>query len=181
MAIIPTTDSVYRCCKVFDFDTVYNILRELKPNGWSVYGNNINDSRLRTLADFMGKSFNSTGGSIEVETSVVCDLPSDDRTNDYETKYSLFRGGKTVSTVIRTADPDFEFHDKEGVRRFLSCEEWDQPGPTHVILPLRLLSSDAPDMFDANVLFTTSAESVMLVKTTSKKAPIFVCRVNGLI
>lgn len=181
MAIIPTTNSVYRCCKVFDFDTVCHILRELKPNSWGVYGNNIDDSRLRTLADFMGKSFNSTGGSIEVETSVVCDLPSDDRTNDYETKYSLFRGGKTVSTVIRTADPDFEFHDKEGVKQFLSWEEWDQSGPTHVILPLRLLSSDAPEMFDVNVLFTTSTESVMLVKTTSKKAPIFVCRVNGLI
>lgn len=159
MAIIPTTDSVYRCCKVFDFDTVCHILRELKPNGWGVYGNNIDDSRLRTLADFMGKSFNSTSGSIEVETRVACDLPSDDR----------------------TADPDFEFHDKEGVRRFLSWEEWAQHGPTHVILPLRLLSSDAPEMFDVNVLFTTSTESVMLVKTTSKKAPIFVCRVNGLI
>lgn len=173
---MPTTNPVYRCCKVFDFDTVCHILRELKPNDWGVYGNNIDDSRLRTLADFMGKSFNGTGGSIEVETSVVCDLPSDDRT-----KYSLFRGGKTASTVIRAADPDFEFHDKEGVKRFLSWEEWDQSGPTHVILPLRLISSDAPEMFDVNVLFTTSTESVMLVKTTSKKAPIFVCRVNGLI
>nr|DAN32766.1 MAG TPA: hypothetical protein [Caudoviricetes sp.] len=175
MAIIPTTDSVYRCCKVFDFDTVCHILRELKPNGWGVYGNNIDDFRLRTLADFMGKSFNSTGGSIEVESRTV------NHTIEGETKYRYIRDGKVVSTVIRTQDPDFEFHDNEGVRRFLSWEEWDQSGPTHVILPLRLLSSDAPEMFDANVLFTTSTESVMLVKTTSKKAPIFVCRVNGLI
>jgi hypothetical protein len=181
MAIIPVTNSVYRCCKVFDFDTVCHILRELKPNGWGVYGNNIDDSRLRTLADFMGKSFNSMGGRLEIETRPVEDLSSDDRIVDYETKYRLYRGGKVVSTVIRTADPDFEFHDNEGVRRFLSWEEWDQPGPTHVILPLRLLSSDAPEMFDVNVLFTTSTESVMLVKTTSKKAPIFACRVNGLI
>lgn len=177
MAINP----VYRCCKVFDFDTVCHILRELKPNSWGVYGNNIDDSRLHVLADFMGKLFNSTGGSLEIETRPVNDLPSDDRIVDYETKYRLRRGGKVVSTVIRTADPDFEFHDKEGVRRFMSWEEWDRPGPTHVIIPLRLLSSDAPEMFDANVLFTTSTESVMLVKTTSKKAPIFVCRVNGLI
>lgn len=181
MTIIPTTDPVYRCCKVFDFDTVCHILRELKPNGWGVYGNNIDDSRLRTLADFMGKSFNSTGGSIEVESRPVSHTIDDEKFTDYETKYRYTRDGKVVSTVIRTSDPDFEFHDKEGVRRFLSWEEWDQPGPTHVILPLRLLSSDAPEMFDANVLFTTSTESVMLVKTTSKKAPIFVCRVNGLI
>ena len=181
MAITPVTNPVYRCCKVFDFDTVCHILRELKPNGWGVYGNNIDDSRLRTLADFMGKSFNSMSGSLEIETRPVENLPSDDRIVDYETEYRLCRGGKVVSTVIRTQDPDFESHDKEGVKRFLSWEEWDQPGPTHVILPLRLLSSDAPEMFDANVLFTTSTESVMLVKTTSKKAPIFVCRVNGLI
>lgn len=181
MAITPIPNAYYRCCKVFDFDTVCNIMRELKPNGWGVYGNIIDDARLRTLADFMGKSFNSTGGSIEVETSVVCDLPSDDRTNDYETKYSLFRGGKTVSTVIRTADPDFVFHDNEGVRRLLSWEEWDQHGPTHVILPLRLLHTEAPEMFDVNILFTASTESVMLIKTESRKAPIFVCRVNGLI
>lgn len=171
MAITPVTNPIYRRCKVFDFDTVCHILRELKPNGWGVYGNNIDDSRLRTLADFMGKSFNSTGGGLEIETRPVNDLPSDDRIVDYETVY----------TVIRAQDPDFEFHDKEGVKRFLSWGEWDQPGPTHVILPLRLLSSDAPEMFDANVLFTTSTESVMLVKTTSKKAPIFVCRANGLI
>lgn len=181
MAIIPTTDPIYRCCKVFDFDTVCHILRELKPNGWGVYGNNINDSRLRTLADFMGKSFNSTGGSIEVESRPVNHTISGEEFTDFETKYRFTRDGKVVSTVIRTSDPDFEFHDKEGVRRFLSWEEWDQPGPTHVILPLRLLSSDAPEMFDANVLFTTSTESGMLVETTSKKAPIFVCRVNGLI
>lgn len=181
MAITPVTNPVYRCCKVFDFDTVCHILRELKPNGWGVYGNNIDDSRLRTLSDFMGKSFNSMSGSLEIETRPVENLPSDDRIVDYETKYRLYRDGKTVSTVIRTQDPDFEFRDKEGFKRFLSWEEWDQPGPTHVILPLRLLSSDAPEMFDANVLFTTSTESVMLVKTTSKKAPIFVCRVNGLI
>lgn len=178
MAITPVTNSIYRCCKVFDFDTVCHIIRELKPNGWGVYGNNIDDSRLRALADFMGKSFNSTGGSIEIETRPVMTIPHDDKIVDYETKYRYTRGGKVVSTVICTQDPDFEFHDKEGVRRFLSLEEWDQPGPTHVILPLRLLSSDAPEMFDANVLFTTSTESVMLVKTTSKKAPIFVCRVN---
>lgn len=181
MAIIPTTDSVYRCCKVFDFDTVCHILRELKPNGWGVYGNNIDDARLRTFADFMGKSFNSTGGSFEVETRPVETMAHPDKIVDFETKYRFIRGGKVVSTAIRTQDPDFEFHDKEGVRRFLSWEEWDQPGPTHVILPLRLLSSDAPEMFDVNVLFTASTESVMLVKTTSKKAPIFVCRVNGLI
>lgn len=181
MAIIPTADPVYRCCKVFDFDTVCHILRELKPNGWGVYGNNIDDSRLRTIADFMGKSFNSTGGSVEVESRPVNRVVEGGTPTAFETKYRYTRDGKVVSTVIRTQDPDFEFHDKEGVRRFLSWEEWDQPGPTHVILPLRLLSSDAPEMFDANVLFTTSTESVMLVKTTSKKAPIFVCRVNGLI
>lgn len=181
MSVIPASDSSYRCCKVFDFDTVCHILRELKPNGWGVYGNNIDDSRLRTLADFMGKSFNSTGGSIEVVTRPVDIKLHDEKFVDYETKYRLIRGGKQVSTVIRTKDPDFMFHDKEGVKRFLSWEEWDQHGPTHVILPLRLLSSDAPEMFDVNVLFTTSTESVMLVKTTSKKAPIFVCRVNGLI
>ena len=181
MAITPVTNPVYRCCKVFDFDTVCHILRELKPNSWGVYGNNIDDSRLRTLADFMGKTFNSTGGSIEVESRPVNHTISDGEFTDFETKYRYNRDGKVVSTVIRTQDPDFEFHDKEGVRRFLSWEEWDQHGPTHVILPLRLLSSDAPEMFDANVLFTTSTESVMLVKTTSMKAPIFVCRVNGLI
>ena len=181
MAIIPITDSVYRCCKVFDFDTVCDIIRELKPNGWGVYGNNIEDSRLRTLADFMGKSFNSTGASIEVKSRAVNHTIPGEELTDFETKYRYTRDGKVVSTVIRTADPDFEFHDKVGVHRLLSWEEWDQPGPTHVILPLRLLSSDAPEMFDANVLFTTSTESVLLVKTTSKKAPIFVCRVNGLI
>lgn len=63
---------------------------------------------------------------------------------------------------------------------FRRCKVFDFDTVRH-ILPLRLLSSDAPEMFDVNVLFTTSTESVMLVKTTSKKAPIFVCRANGLI
>lgn len=181
MAIKPIPNSYYRCCKVFDFDTTCHILRELKPNGWGVYGNNIDNARLRTLADFMGKSFNSTGGSIEVESRpVVTEIDNKDFI-DYQTKYRFIRGNKTVSTSIRTEDPDFEFHDKEGVHRFLSWEEWDQHGPTHVVLPMRLLHSEAPEMFDVNVLFTTSTESVMLVKTESRKAPIFVCRVNGLI
>lgn len=181
MAITPIPNAYYRCCKVFDFDTVCHIMRELKPNGWGVYGNNIDDARLRTLADFMGKSFNSTGGSIEVESRpVVTEIDKKDFI-DYQTKYRFTRGNKIVSTSIRTEDPDFEFHDKEGIHRFLSWEEWDQHGPTHVILPMRLLHSEAPEMFDVNVLFTTSTESVMLVKTVSRKAPIFVCRVNGLI
>lgn len=166
MAITPIPNAYYRCCKVFDFDTVCDIMRELKPNGWGVYGNTIDDARLRTLADFMGKSFNSTGGSIEVKSHPV---------------NIQFSGDKVTSTRIRTEDPDFVFHDNEGVRRLLSWEEWDQHGPTHVILPLRLLHTEAPEMFDVNVLFTTSTESVMLIKTESRKAPIFVCRVNGLI
>lgn len=181
MAITPIPNAFYRCCKVFDFDTVCNIMRELKPNGWGVYGNNIDDARLRTLADFMGKSFNSTGGSIEIKTRPVTTEIQGNKFTDFETKYCFTRGNKVVSTRVRTEEPDFEFHDKEGVRQFLSWEEWDQHGPTHVILPLRLLHTEAPEMFDVNVLFTTSMESVMLVKTVSRKAPIFVCRVNGLI
>ena len=181
MAITPIPNAYYRCCKVFDFDTVCNIMRELKPNGWGVYGNIIDDARLRTLADFMGKSFNSTGGSIEVETRPVEAMAHPDKIVDFETKYRFIRGGKVVSSSVRTSDPDFEFHDKEGVKRFLSWEEWDQHGPTHVILPLRLLHTEAPEMFDVNILFTASTESVMLIKTESRKAPIFVCRVNGLI
>lgn len=181
MAITPIPNAYYRCCKVFDFDTVCNIMRELKPNSWGVYGDVISDAHLHTLADFMGKSFNSTGGSIEVKTRLVTTEIQDNKFTDFETSYRFTCGGKIMSTKVRTSDPDFEFHDKEGVRRFLSWEEWDQHGPTHVILPLRLLRTEAPEMFDVNVLFTASSESVMLVKTESRKAPIFVCRVNGLI
>lgn len=181
MAITPISNSYYRCCKVFDFDTVCNIMRELKPNGWGVYGNNIDDASLRTLADFMGKSFNSTGGSIEVESRPVEPQFSGEEFKDYETRYRFTRGDKVTSTIIRTEDPDFVFHDNEGVRRLLSWEEWDQHGPTHVILPLRLLHTEAPEMFDVNILFTTSTKSVVFIKTESRKAPIFVCRVNGLI
>lgn len=181
MAITPIPNAYYRCCKVFDFDTVCNIMRELKPNGWGVYGNDIDDARLRTLADFMGKSFNSAGGSVEVESRPVETMTHSDKIVDVETTYRFIRGGKVVSTSVRTSDPNFEFHDKEGVRRFQSWEEWDQHGPTHVILPLRLLHTEAPEMFDVNILFTASTESVMLIKTESRKAPIFVCRVNGLI
>lgn len=145
---------IHRYCKVFSFENLCDVLETLRPLGWAVYGDTFTNAELSALADYLGSRFSSTGGSLEIETEVVGD-------------------------TIRSVDPDFEFHDREGIKRVLSWESWEVHGPTHVVLPQYLLSSTAPEMFDVNVLFIKEPKKLEMVRTQSLKAPIFVCYVGG--
>lgn len=143
---------IHRYCKVFSFENLCDVLETLRPLGWAVYGDAFTNAELSALADYIGSRFSSTGGSLKIETEVVGDP---------------------------FGDPDFEFHDREGIKRVLSWESWDVHGPTHVVLPQYLLSSTAPEMFDVNVLFIKEPKKLEMVRTQSLKAPIFVCYVGG--
>lgn len=166
---------IHRYCKVFSLENLCDILQTLQPLGWAVYGDAFSDRELASLADYVGSRFHSTGGSLEIETSVIGDpfRPRDEL--EYQTSYSYRRGHETVSEVITSIDPDFKFYDRQGIQRVLNYQDWDMHGPTHVVLPQRLLSNEVPEMFDVNVLFIKEPKKLKMVKTLSTKAPIFVC------
>lgn len=166
---------IHRYCKVFSFENLCDVLETLRPLGWAVYGDTFTNAELSALADYLGSRFSSTGGSLEIETKVV----GDPLLREYERRYSFRRGSQIISDTIRSVDPDFEFHNREGIKRVLSWESWDVHGPTHVVLPQYLLSSTAPEMFDVNVLFIKEPKKLEMVRTQSLKAPIFVCYVGG--
>lgn len=171
---------VHRYCKVFSFENLCDVLETLRPLGWAVYGDAFKEAELASLADYVGSRFSSTRGSFEVETYVVDDpLESPDEVK-YQTEYSYQRGHETVSEVYTSIDPDFKFHDRQGIKRVLNHQSWDVHGPTHVVLPQRLLSNEVPEMFDVNVLFIKEPKKLEMVKTLSKKAPIFVCYAEGV-
>lgn len=166
---------IQRCCKVFSFENLCDVLETLRPLGWAVYGDAFTNAELSALADYLGSRFSSTGGSFEIETEVV----GDPLLQEYKRRYSFRRGSQIISDTIRSVDPDFEFHDREGIKRVLSWESWDVHGPTHVVLPQRLLMSTVPEMFDVNVLFIKESKKLEMVRTESLKTPIFVCYVEG--
>lgn len=170
------TKPIHRYAKVISFDELCVLLQKLQPNGWAVYRDSIERPILRALADQAGSSFSSTGGSLEIETRPVefAFEPS------FHVDYRLTRGKQVVSKKLITSDPDFEFYNNRGVKEVLSWQEWDTPGPTHVILPQRLIHTDVPEMFDANVMFVRYGWKLATVKTKALKAPIFVCSVEGL-
>ena len=171
---------MHRYCKVFTLDTICDILQTLKPLGWAVYGDSFTGVELASLADYVSSRFSSTGGSLQIETEVVGDPFGDPHSREYKMRYSYRKGSQIVSDTLRSVDPDFEFYDREGVKRVLSWTDWDIHGPTHVVLPQRLLSSTVPEMFDVNVLFIREPKKLEMVKTESAKAPIFVCYVEGV-
>lgn len=148
-----------RTCKVLTRDELVFKLKELQPQGWAVYGDHLAHTTLARISDYVGKAFSNTGTSIRVLTRLM---------------------DSSENTVRRTADPSFIFRNKEGRREILNWQDWDIPGPTHVILPRRLLATDAPEMFDVNVLFTPNPASVVRVPTSATNAPIFVCHIGGL-
>lgn len=171
---------IHRHCKVFTLDTICDVLQTLHPLGWAVYGDSFTEVELASLADYIGSRFSSTGGSLKIETEVVGDPFGDPLLREYERRYSYRRGSQIISDTIRSVDPDFEFHDREGIKRVLSWESWEVHGPTHVVLPQYLLSSTAPEMFDVNVLFIKEPKKLEMVRTQSLKAPIFVCYAEGV-
>lgn len=167
---------IHRYCKVVSFDDLCDTLRRLQPNGWAVYGDAIENPILEALANEAGSSFSSTGGSLQIETYPI-EFAFDPT---YKIDYRLTRGNQVVSKKITTSDPDFIFRNNRGVKEVLSWQEWDTPGPTHVILPQRLIHTDVPEMFDVNVMFIKDGWKLATVKTKSLTAPIFVCDVGGL-
>lgn len=171
---------IHRYCKVFSLENLCDILQTLRPLGWAVYGDTFSDRELASLADYVGSRFSSTGGSFEVKTYVVDDPLERPDEPEYQTEYSYQRGHETVSEVISSIDPEFKFYDRQGVKRVLNHQSWDVHGPTHVVLPQRLLSSEVPEMFDVNVLFIKEPKKLEMVQTTSLKAPIFVCYAEGV-
>lgn len=148
-----------RTCKVLTRTELILKLEELQPEGWAVYGDHLAHTTLARISDYVGKAFSKTGSSTRVLTRVM---------------------GPSENTIRRTADPSFIFRNKEGKREILNWQDWDTPGPTHVILPRRLLSTDAPEMFDANVLFTPNPATTVRIPTTAPNSPIFVCYIGGL-
>lgn len=171
---------IYRYCRVFSLENLCDILQTLQPLGWAVYGDSFTDAELGALADYVGSRFSSTGGSLRVETEVIGDLFKCRDELEYQTTYSYQRGHETVSEVITSIDPDFKFYDRQGIKRVLNHQAWDVHGPTHVVLPQRLLSNEVPEMFDVNVLFIKNPKKLEMVKTLSTKAPIFVCYAEGV-
>lgn len=171
---------IHRYCKVFSFENLCDVLETLRPLGWAVYGDTFTNKELSALADYLGSRFSSTGGSLEIETEVVGDRFGCQHLLEYKRRYNYRRGSQIVSDTIRSADPNFEFHDREGIKRVLSWESWEVHGPTHVVLPQYLLSSTVPEMFDVNVLFIKEPKKLEMVQTTSLKAPIFVCYAEGV-
>lgn len=171
---------IHRYCKVFALDTLCDVLQTLQPLGWAVYGDSFTDVELTALADYMGTRFSSTGGSLHIESQVIADpCFGAPQTEEYQTTYSYRRGSETVSDTIRSFEPDFKYYDRTGVKRVLNHQDWDVHGPTHVVLPQRLLMSTVPEMFDVNVLFIKEPKKLEMVKTESLKAPIFVCYAEG--
>ena len=170
---------IHRYCKVFSFENLCDILQTLQPLGWAVYGDSFEEVELAALADFMGSSFSSTGGSLEVETKVIDDPFGPPHETEYQVEYRYYRGNTLVKDTHRSTDPDFTFYDREGVKRVLNHQDWDIHGPTHVVLPQRLLSNTVPEMFDVNILFIKEPKKLEMVKTMATKAPIFVCYVDG--
>ena len=105
---------IHRYCKVFSFENLCDVLETLRPLGWAVYGDAFTNSELSALADYLGSRFSSTGGSLEIETEVVGDPFGDPHLKEYKRRYSFQRGSQIISDTIRSVDPDFEFHDREG-------------------------------------------------------------------
>lgn len=171
---------IHRHCKVFTLDTICDVLQTLHPLGWAVYGDSFTEVELASLADYIGSRFSSTGGSFEVKTYVVDDPIKCPDKVEYQTEYSYQRGCETVSEVYTSIDPDFKFYDRQGIKRVLNHQSWDVHGPTHVVLPQCLLSREVPEMFDVNVLFIKERKKLEMVKTLSKKAPIFICYAEGV-
>jgi len=171
---------IHRYCKVFSFENLCDVLETLRPLGWAVYGDTFTNAELSALADYLGSRFSSTGGSLDIETEVVGDPFGGLHLQEYKRRYSYQRGSQIISDTVHSVDPDFEFYDREGIKRVLSWESWDVHGPTHVVLPQRLLMSTVPEMFDVNVLFIKESKKLEMVKTQSTKAPIFVCYAEGV-
>lgn len=171
---------IHRHCKVFTLDTICDVLQTLHPLGWAVYGDSFTEVELASLADYIGSRFSSMGGSFNVKTYVVDDPIECPDEVKYQTEYSYQRGRETVSEVYTSIDPDFKFYDRTGIKRVLNHQSWDVHGPTHVVLPQRLLSSSVPEMFDVNVLFIKEPKKLEMVRTQSLKAPIFVCYAEGV-
>lgn len=169
-------DPIHRYVKAVCFDELCALLQKLQPNGWAVYGDSIEQPILKALADQAGSSFSSTGGSLQIETRPV----EFAFVSTFQVDYRLTRGEQVVSKKLMTTDPDFEFYNNQGVKEVLSWQEWDMPGPTHVILPQRLIHTDVPEMFDVNVMFIRDGWKLATVKTKALTAPIFVCSVEGL-
>lgn len=169
-------ESIHRYVKVISFDELCDFLKERQPDGWAVYGDAIEKPILEALADQAGSSFSSKGGSLQIETYPI-EFHSGD---DYGVDYRLIRGKQLVSKKFITSDPDFVFRNNQGIKEVLSWQEWDTPGPTHVILPQRLIHTDVPEMFDANIVFVRDNPKLTTVKTKAHTAPIFVCSVEGL-
>lgn len=169
-------ERIHRYVKVVSFDKLCVLLQKVQPNGWAVYGDAIEKPVLKALADQAGSRFSSTGGSLQIETRPVefAFEPT------FQVDYRLTRGEQVVSKKLMTTDPDFEFYNNQGVKEVLSWQEWDSPGPTHVILPQRLIHTDVPEMFDVNVMFIRDSWKLATVKTKALTAPIFVCSVEGL-
>nr|DAQ69999.1 MAG TPA: hypothetical protein [Caudoviricetes sp.] len=167
---------IHRYVKVVSFDELCVLLQRLQPNGWAVYGDTLEKPILEALANQAGSSFSSTGGSLQIETRPVefAFEPT------FQVDYRLTRGEQVVSKKLMTTDPDFEFYNNQGVKEVLSWQEWDTPGPIHVILPQRLIHTDVPEMFDANIMFVRDSWKLATVKTKALTAPIFVCSVEGL-
>lgn len=170
------SEPIHRYVKVVCFDELCVLLQKMQPDGWAVYGDAIEKPILEALANQAGSSFSSTGGSLQIETRPVefAFEPS------FHVDYRLTRGKQVVSKTLITSDPDFEFYNNQGVKEVLSWQDWDAPGPTHVILPQRLIHTDVPEMFDVNVVFIRDDWKLATVKTKALKAPIFVCSVEGL-
>lgn len=168
-------EPIHRYVKVVSFDELCVLLQRLQPNGWAVYGDTLEKPILEALANQAGSSFSSTGGSLQIETRPVefAFEPT------FQFDYRLTRGEQVVSKKLMTTDPDFEFYNNQGVKEVLSWQEWDTPGPTHVILPQRLIHTDVPEVFDVNVLFIKEPKKLEMVRTQSLKAPIFVCYVGS--
>nr|DAT53500.1 MAG TPA: hypothetical protein [Caudoviricetes sp.] len=167
---------IHRYVKVISFDELCDFMRRLQPNGWAVYGDDIERSVLEALANEAGSSFSSTGGSLQIETRPVEFAVEP----NYQVDFQLTRGNQVISKKIYTVDPDFEFYNNRGIKEVLSWQEWDTAGPTHVILPQRLIHTDVPEMFDVNIMFIQDDWKLATVKTKALTAPIFVCRVGGL-
>nr|DAK78727.1 MAG TPA: hypothetical protein [Caudoviricetes sp.] len=169
-------EPIHRYVKVVSFDELCVLLQRLQPNGWAVYGDTLEKPILEALANQAGSSFSSMGGSLQIETRPVefAFEPT------FQVDYRLTRGEQVVSKKLMTTDPDFEFYNNQGVKEVLSWQEWDTPGPTHVILPQRLIHTDVPEMFDANIMFIRDSWKLATVKTKALTAPIFVCSVEGI-
>lgn len=169
-------EPIHRYVKVVSFDELCVLLQKVQPNGWAVYGDSIERPILKALADQAGSSFSSTGGSLRIETRPVefAFEPT------FQVDYRLTRGEQVVSKKLIITDPDFEFYNNQGVKEVLSWQEWDTSGPTHVILPQRLIHTDVPEMFDVNIMFIRDGWKLATIETKALTAPIFVCSVEGL-